>query len=729
MKTPIVLQHDEKDCGAACIAMVAEYYGLKLPLVKCRNAVKVDNDGASMYGLIKGAEQIGLKGEALEGSYSELLGEIAEGNIKYPFVARIITAEMFEHYIVVYKITDKEVIIGDPGKGKVKYPIELFEGVWTGHIVAFEKTPEFKKGNERKGTLSRFLPLITSQKKLIAGVVAVSLFISFVSLVGSMVFEYIVNNLVYAGQSASAATNILSALFSNIHGLCIAVIVLYIFQGAVQVLRGYLLASMSKKIDIPLSMGFYDHLINLPISFFGTRKSGEIMSRFSDTSSIREAVSGSILTLIIDSLMAVFFGAYLCYISPVLFLITMLIMLSYAIIVFAFRKPIKKINQVSMESDAQMTSYLKESIDGIETVKAFGNEKSVYNKTKSLYEKMIDVFVKGSVTYSLKDALVAALASIGVVVLLWVGNSLCENGTIALGSMVTFYVILNYFISPITNLIEVQPTIQTAIVAAERLCDVLEVETENNVESGKLVDLKGDISFNDITFRYGYRKPVISNLSVNIPVGAKVAIVGESGSGKTTLMKLLMAFYQPESGEITVGNRKLTEFSPKEIRERIAYVSQNVFFFSDTVRENLVMGNKSITDEEIEEACKKAMADDFIKDLPMEYETVLSENASNLSGGQRQRLSIARALLRKPDIMILDEATSNLDTVTEQSIKNMIFGATKGLTTFIIAHRLSTIKNCDIILVMENGEIVESGTHDTLINANGRYTEYWKSNN
>jgi len=342
----------------------------------------------------------------------------------------------------------------------------------------------------------------------------------------------------------------------------------------------------------------------------------------------------------------------------------MLIMLSYAIIVFAFRKPIKKINQVSMESDAQMTSYLKESIDGIETVKAFGNEKSVYNKTKNLYEKMIDVFVKGSVTYSIKDALVAAVASIGVGVLLWVGNSLCESGTIALGSMVTFYVILNYFISPITNLIEVQPTIQTAIVAAERLCDVLEVETEKNVDSGKSADLKGDISFNDITFRYGYRKPVISNLSVNIPAGAKVAIVGESGSGKTTLMKLLMAFYQLESGEIIVGNRKLAEYSPKEIRERIAYVSQNVFFFSDTVKENLVMGNKSITDGEIEEACKKAMADDFIKELPMEYETVLSENASNLSGGQRQRLSIARALLRKPDIMILDVYTSNLDTVT-----------------------------------------------------------------
>lgn len=728
MKTPIVLQHDEKDCGAACLAMIAEYHGLKLPLVTCRSAVKVDNDGTSMYGLIKGGETIGLKGDALEGTYCELLDELSSGNIKFPFVARIITAEMFEHYVVVYRITNKGVTIGDPAKGKSVYPVELFEGVWTGHIVSFEKSDEFKKGNKRKGMLSRFFPLILAQKKLIACVVAVSLFISFVSLIGSMVFEYIVNNLVYAGQNTSTATNILSALFSNIQGLCIAVIVLYLFQGAVQVLRGYLLASMSKRIDIPLSMGFYEHLIHLPINFFGTRKSGEIMSRFSDTSSIREAISGTILTLIIDSFMAVFFGTYLCFISPALFFITMIIMLCYAIIVFAFRKPIKRINQVSMESDAQMTSYLKESIDGIETIKSFGNESTVYRKTKRLYEKMIDVFVKGSVTYSIKDALVAAVASIGVVVLLWVGNGLCESGTIALGSMVTFYVILNYFISPITNLIEVQPTIQTAIVAAERLCDVLEVTKEEETKYEPSTDLSGDISFDHVTFRYGYRKPVINNLSVQIPSGTKVAIVGESGSGKTTLMKLLMAFYSPESGEISVGAKKLNDYSPKEIRERIAYVSQNVFFFSDTVRENLVMGNNAITDVELETACKKAMAHEFIEDLPLGYDTVLSENASNLSGGQRQRLSIARALLRNPDIMILDEATSNLDTVTEQSIKNMIFHATEGLTTFIIAHRLSTIKNCDLILVMENGEIVESGTHEKLINANGRYTEYWNSN-
>jgi len=485
---------------------------------------------------------------------------------------------------------------------------------------------------------------------------------------------------------------------------------------------------MSKRIDIPLTMNFYKHLIHLPIGFFGTRKSGEILSRFSDTTSIREAISSTVLSLIIDSIMAVFFGIYLCYISVPLFLIALTMMICYTAIVYAFKKPIKQINQNTMESNAQMTSFLKESIDGVETIKAFRNEETVYKKTKNIFEKMISVFVKGTVTFSIKDALISSVASIGVVILLWVGNGLCNSGVIALGSMITFYVVLNYFLSPLQNLIELQPTIQTAIVAAERLNDVLEVQTEKDDIDSYPADLKGDIEFKNITFRYGYREAVINNLSSKIISGSKVAIVGESGSGKTTLMKLLMAFYTPESGSILIGNQELSSFNPNNIRDKISYVSQNVFFFSDTIKNNLIMGNSTISDEEVKKACKLAMADEFIESLPMGYDTILSENASNLSGGQRQRLAIARALLQKPEIMILDEATSNLDTVTEKSIKSTIFNVTREITTFIIAHRLSTIKNCDLILVMENGKIVESGTHDELISLNGAYKTYWESN-
>ena len=728
MKYHIVKQHDQKDCGAACLSMIARFYGLKLPLVKCRELIKVDNDGANLFALTQGASAIGLSAEALEGSYDELLQEISAKNIQMPFVARIISEEMFEHYIVVYKITSKKIIAGDPAKGKVTFPVEFFKQIWTGHIVTFKKTNNFKKGNETKGSLSKFVKLVTAQKKLIAIVVVLSLFISFVSLVGSMVFEYIVNNVLYSGKTTSA-TQLLSLIFSNIDSLCIAIIILYVFQGLVQILRSYLLAVMSKRIDVPLTMNFYKHLIHLPIGFFGTRKSGEIMSRFSDTSSIREAISGTVLTLIIDSIMALFFGIYLCYINVPLFLIALSMMICYAIIVYAFKKPIKHINQATMESNAQMTSYLKESVDGIETIKAFRNEDVVYNKTHTIFDKMIKIFVKGTVTYAVKDAIISAIASIGVVVLLWVGNGLCNNGVIALGSMITFYVVLNYFLSPLQNLIELQPSIQTAIVAAERLNDVLEVPTETtNTTQEDQTCLKGDISFNDITFRYGYREAVIRNLSTNIRQGSKVAIVGESGSGKTTLMKLLMSFYQPEKGSITINGNNISDYNPNAIRDRISYVSQNVFFFSDTIKNNLIMGKPNISEEDVKKACSLAMANDFIESLPMGYETILSENASNLSGGQRQRLAIARALLQHPDIMILDEATSNLDTVTERSIKSTIFEVTKDITTFIIAHRLSTIKNCDLILVMENGQIVESGTHEELIQSGEKYKAYWTAN-
>lgn len=729
MKIQIVHQHDEQDCSAACLSSIARSYGLKVSLAECRQRIRVDNDGASMYALVQGAREFGLEAINQQGTWDDLMACICTNRIPLPFIARIINQEQCEHYVVVYRITKRGVVLGDPSKGKVSCTHETFQSMWTGHITSIRPGMDFRPEDRTRGSVWKFVRMIAREKSLIAGVILISLAISGISLAGSVLFEYTVNSFVYEGKNTSTAMQLVQSLVSGLDTLCVCLIGLYLFQGVVQVLRSYLLASLTRRIDTPLTMDFFNHLIHLPISFFCVRKNGEILSRFADISNIREAISGTIMTLIIDSTMVLFFGIYLFSISPVLFLITVMIIAFYGIVVLAFKPMIKHYNLISTEKNAEITSYLNESIDGIETIKAFGNEDNVFAKADTLFRRLMNIMLSGTVVCSVKDALIAAISSIGVVALLWTGNRLCQEGVITLGSIVSFYVVMSYFLSPLQNLIELQPVIQTGIVAADRLNDILEIPTETApTADGEQTDLKGDISFENITFRYGYRQPVIEDLSVRIPAGTKVAIVGESGSGKTTLMRLLMGFYEPETGSILVNGRSLSQIDPKTLRSRIAYISQESFFFSDTICNNLRMGNEALTDEEVKNACVMACADEFIRRSPQGYDTILAENGANLSGGQRQRLSIARALLRKPDIMILDEATSNLDTITENSIKNTIFHAASDLTTFIIAHRLSTVKNCDLILVIENGRILEYGTHEELMKKGKTYSAYWNVN-
>jgi len=757
MKYPHIRQHDEKDCGAACLSMISEYHGLKLPITRFRDLIKVDNFGANIYGIVTGAKEIGLDAEALEGNADELLEGIKNGEITFPFIARIINEELFEHFIVVYAIKNGKVYIGDPAKVQItKIPLDMFFAQWQEQIITFTKDETFQKGNERKGSLKKFFKLITNQKKLLALVFVVSLVISGISLFSASIFEYIIDDAVTVGdvngelsedehehdhaheeeeeeEELSKAESFLikmeeklSVVFQNLETVCISIILLYLIQAGLQTWRGYMLAVMAKNVDVPLSLGYYDHLVDLPANFFGTRKTGELLSRFSDASNIRDAISTATLTIMLDTLMAIVTGAYLFILNYKLFVITVIIMAIYAVIMMCFRKPIKVINQNIMEGNAQITAYLKEAVDGIETVKAYKYEDVSKNKTKNLFTKFVNQVVHGSVVYNLQEVLVGLVESVGLVILLWAGAYLCIENIITIGTLITFYYLLGYFLNPVKNLIELQPTMQTAIVAAERLNDILDVETEDN--SKKDTDnLIGDIKFENIDFRYGNRNLVLKNVSMNIPKGTKVALVGESGCGKTTLAKLLMNFYVPEKGAITVNGKSISDYSPQSVRKHIAYISQNIFLFSDTIYNNLRMGEESITDEEIQEVCRLCFADQFIQELPFGYDTMLEENGNNLSGGQKQRLAIARALLRKPDILIMDEATSNLDAITEESIRKIIDDLSKNMTVIIIAHRLRTIRSCDYIYVMENGEVKEEGSHEELLKRNGMYADYWNS--
>ncbi len=743
-----IKQHDERDCGAACLSMIAAHYGLKHSISKYRELTKTDQNGANLYGLCDAAQKIGFHAEALSGNTEELLDGMQRGDIQFPFIAHIITEDYMQHFVVVLNIKNNKFIVADPAKGKVKYTVEQFAELWNGYIVTFEKTADFQKGNFTKGSFKKFFSLLKGQYSKLTTVVILSLIISVIGIIGSFVFEIIIDDFYTTNETVACddgctnehehiteetvaePENILDKVVSfvtdnasNFNLFFICLIGLYILQAGIQFSRGYLISLVSRKIDLRLMIPYYDHIIDLPMSAVNTRKTGEYLSRFSDADAVREAVSGATLTLLLDSFMVIACGIILYVENTILFYISLIMIILYAIIILCYKKPLEHINHEVMENNARVQSYLKESIDGIETVKANRIEASAKNKNTAKFTRLINSAFKNSILSVSQDSICDLIELIGTVIILWVGFGMVIANQVTIGSLITFYALLAYFTEPIKNLIALQPMMQTAVIAAERLNDILDIpieETDSKQDSNTTFN---NISFSNVDFRYGNRELVLKNVSFGISKGEKVAIVGESGCGKTTLVKLLLKFYSPENGQILIDGNALNSISTDWLRNNISYIDQNTFLFSDTVKNNLLLANPSATDKEIEEACKLANADSFISELPFGYDTFLDENGKNLSGGQRQRLAIARALLRKPKLIIFDEATSNLDTITESAIKDTIFNLNNDMTCIIIAHRLSTIKTCDKIIVMEKGRIIETGTHQELLDKKGNYFE------
>ena len=712
MKYYCVKQHDITDCGAACLATISKQYGLNLSISKIREIAGTDKQGTNAYGMIKAAEQLGFTAKGVKGDQEAFFSEFP-----LPAIAHVIVDGTLLHYVVVHKITKKKIIIADPAKGIVNYTPEEFFKIWTGVLIMLVPTSRFQKGNENQGILSRFFSLMLPQKRLLINIFLSSLMITLFGILASFYFRFIMDDIV---PNSTRKTLI---------ALSVGVIALYIFKAILEAFRNHLMLYLAQKLDIPLILGYYEHVLGLPMNFFGTRKVGEIVSRFTDASKIRDAISSATLTIMIDSLMAIVGGAVLYAQNSTLFVIAVIVVALYGVIVFAFKNPVKKINEKQMEDNAQVTSYLVETLNGIETVKAFHAEDKAQAKTDKLFVKLLKSVFKGGIIMNAQQTLTSAISTIGGTVILWVGVVNVLDGNMTLGSLITFNALLAYFLDPVKNLINLQPTMQTAIVAAERLAEILDLELEKTQNESRTLapeSLNLPIRIENLDFRYGTRKLVLENINMTINAGEKIALVGESGSGKTTLSKLLMNFYPWEKGEIFIGDYNLKDINLEALRNRIAYISQDIFLFSGTIKENLELGNEDATMADIIEACRLSKADEFINNMPLRYETMLEENGANLSGGQKQRLAIARALLKKPDILIMDEATSNLDSITEKAIEKTINSLSRNITTIIIAHRLSTIMRCDKIFVMDQGKFIEQGTHRELIARKGRYYDLWK---
>lgn len=717
-----IKQHDITDCGAACLATISKQYGFRTTITRIREVAGTDKQGTNAYGVIKAAEQLGFSAKGVKGDKDAFFSEFP-----LPCIAHVIVDGALLHYVVIHKITKKQVIIADPGKGIVKLTPDEFFGEkaengkppvyqWSGVLIIMVPDSTFEKGDETQGLFQRFFHLLLPQKKLILHVFVASMLITILGILGSFYFKVLIDDILSAGLKKTLGI------------LSIGIILLNLFKVLLSAFRSHLLLYLSQKLDIALLLGYYRHVLKLPMNFFGTRKVGEIISRFNDASKVRDAISGATLTIMIDTIMVVVGGAILYSQNGYMFGVTLVVVFLYFIIVFSFNKWYKKLNQAQMENNAQLTSYMVESLNGIQTVKAYNAERKVNLETETKFIRLLKSVFKLSWVSNLQGSLVSFVELTGGIVILWVGAYSVIKGNLTIGQLITYNTLLAYFLDPVKNLINLQPQMQTAIVAADRLGEILDLEPEKTpLEDKKLIpgNMQGDINFKNITFRYGTRRTVLEHITMHIKQGERVALVGESGSGKTTLVKLILNLYHPEEGDILINNNNIKDINLESLRERIAYIPQETFLFSGSIMDNLLLGLDDVTTEEVIEASKKAQAHDFINELPLRYEARLEENGLNLSGGQRQRLAIARAILKRPDILILDEATSNLDSITERAIENTIDEYSKGMTTIIIAHRLSTIKRCDRIYVMEKGKIIEAGNHEQLLGFEGKYAKLW----
>ena len=718
MRYTFIKQPDATDCAAACMAMVCLHYKKETTITKLRDIMGTDLKGTNLIGLTKCAEMLGFASQAVRVDKEGFLSDYT-----LPAIANVITKEGLSHFVVIFKITKTHVIIGDPAKDLQRVEIDEFYKNFTGAMMLLKPNEAFVGGKQKgQKMFDRYVKLLLPQKKLFIYAIVASFLLTVLGIISSLF-----NNIIYDEILPYQQKDVLKIMLLVFLGISLT-------QTMVSFVRQWILMHLSIKIDIPLMLGYFEHIYRLPMKFFATRKTGDITTRFSDAFTIKDVFTNIALSLVMDISMALISGVILFQMNLKLFVIILFMTLISIVLVFIFKQPYKKINEEQMQQASVLNSEIIEGLRGVETIKGNANEDVELECIEREYVKSLRIGYKEGMLSNVQGTISSVISGVGNLVLLYVGISQVINGNITLGSYMAFMTLAGYFMDPVGNLVNLQLSIQEANISMKRLSEILDYEREAGMEADGQVSQKyqeftgveGDIRLSDVTFRYGNRKPALKNVSFTIPKGKKVAMVGASGSGKSTIAKLLLKYYEPEEGEITIDGVDIAEYTNESLRRGISYVPQNIELFSKSIYDNIRVSRQNATLDEVKEAAKAADAHDFIKRLPMQYYTYLEEAGNGLSGGEKQRIALARAFLKENEFYIMDESTSNLDFATENIIFDMIYNKFRNKTMLIIAHRLATVKNCDVIIVMDKGEIVEQGSHEELLERQGQYYRLWE---
>jgi len=705
-----IKQRDITDCGAACLASVAAHYNLSLPVARIRQLAGTDKKGTNVLGLVEAAGKMGFLAKGVRGDWNSLF------KIPKPAIAHVIVKEVLHHYVVLIKTTDKHIIIMDPADGEIhKMEHEEFKKQWTGVLVLIAPGEKFTVRNEKVSTSVRFWNLIKPNRSILLQSLIGALVFSVLGLAMSIYVGKLVDNVLPGGN------------MSLLNLLGVAMIIIIVLRLLLSFFQTIFILKTGQKIDATLILGYYQHLLKLPQTFFDNMRTGEIISRIGDAVKIRVFVNDVTISFVLNIFILLVSFALMFTFFWKLALIMLLVVPLYTLIYYISNRLNRKVQRTVMERAADLEAQLVESLNSAGTIKRFGLEDFSNLKTETRFINLLEIIYKSGLNSIFSSSSTSLISQLITILVLWVGAGYAIGSQITPGELLSFYSIVGYFTGPVTSVIGFNRTLQDARIAADRLFEIFDLEIEDEANKIELKpEMVDDIYFENVKFRYGTRVEVFESLNLTIRKGEITAVAGESGSGKSTLVSLLQNLYPLQSGHIRIGRYDLRHLTNQSLRRRVSVVPQRIDLFSGNVVDNIAVGEFNPDMSRVIEVCDKLGMTKFIEQLPNGYNTYLGENGATLSGGQQQRIAIARALYRNPEILILDEATSSLDSLAEKFVQNTLrLLREESKTVIVIAHRLSTINMAQRVIMLEKGMVVQDGSLPELSVTEGPFLRMW----